>query len=358
MQYNLLNKNQLNDLISFLAREQKVVAPVAQGLNNYAFTEIKNGIQATLNYIPTTLPPKKYFMPQRETLATYDTTQGQNMDPVVEHEKVALFGVHTCDLAGIQCLNMVFSEKPKDQNYLARKNAITIIGYECNAYCDRFASCRLVHNHTPNGGYDLFMTNLGDKFILHVNTPAGEKIIERSHLFSLAAKADLAALERLRQKKREIFEKNEIPIEHEKIPELFDKSYQSKVWADLDKRCVACGNCTNVCPSCYCFDVIDEPNLDLTTGRRYRQWDSCQNETFAKVAGGENFRKERGARQRHRYYRKFRFPIEKFSRFFCTGCGRCSRACMAKIDLKETLVSLIKEQGMENPNAGRQSTIA
>lgn len=358
MQYNILNKDRHNDLIDFLALGQKVVAPVTQGFGNYAFAEVKDGNLVSLDYIPTILPPKKYFMPQRETLATYNTAKGQNMDPVIEQDKLILIGVHTCDLAGIQCLNMAFSEEPKDQNYLARKNAITIIGYECNTYCDKFASCRLVHNHTPNGGYDLFLTDLGDRYILHVNTPAGEQIIEQSKLFVPADKADLAALEQVRQKKRVVFEKNEVPIEHEKIPALFDKSYQSKVWAELDKRCLACGNCTNVCPSCYCFDVIDEPNLDLSTGRRYRQWDSCQNETFAKVAGGENFRKGRGARQRHRYYRKFRFPIDKFSRFFCTGCGRCSRTCMAKIDLKETLASLIKEQGMENPNAGRQSTIA
>jgi len=75
----------------------------------------------------------------------------------------------------------------------------------------------------------------------------------------------------------------------------------------------------------------------------YRRWDSCQNEEFAKVAGGENFRKARGARQRHRYMRKFHYPVEKYSRYFCTGCGRCSRTCMAKINLKETINSLIKE---------------
>ncbi|MFH1025263.1 MAG: 4Fe-4S dicluster domain-containing protein, partial [Nitrospirota bacterium] len=76
---------------------------------------------------------------------------------------------------------------------------------------------------------------------------------------------------------------------------------------------------------------------------RYRVWDSCQLEPFARVAGGINFRKDRSARQRHRYYRKFRYPVDRFSRFFCTGCGRCTRTCMAQISLKETLNELIKE---------------
>ena len=351
--YVVLKKRDFNDFIVAIAREQKVFAPIAKGYNQYAFEEVTSGNQIAIDYIPTILPPKKYFMPQYETIATYNTSNGQNMEPVMEYEDMVLFGVHTCDLAGIQCLNIVFSQQPKDTNYLMRKNKILIIGYECNSYCDEYASCRLVYNHLPNGGYDLFFTNLENgSFIIHINTLIGEELVKKVKIFKEADDSDLQTLEDLRERKRKIFAKNEVPIEHEKIPELFDKVYDSKIWNELDKRCVACGNCTNVCPTCYCFDVIDESNLDLKTGRRYRRWDSCQNEEFAKVAGGESFRPERGARQRHRYYRKFRYSIEKFSRFFCTGCGRCSRACMAGIDLKETLTKLVEEQGMKNPDAG------
>ena len=353
MQYVTLKKDKLNEFVTELAKGQKVVAPVAKGNNKFSFEEVTSGKQVSIDHIPTILPPKKYFMPQYETLATYDTNKGQNMQPVVEYEEMILFGVHTCDLAGIQCLNMVFSERPKDINYLIRKNKITIIGYECNDYCDEFASCRLVHNHTPNGGYDLFMTDIGDKYIIHVNTQAGDAIIEKSKLFAEATAADLKALEALREKKRKIFT-NEVPVVHEKIPEMFTKSYDSKVWEELGKKCLACGNCTNVCPTCYCFDVIDEPNLDLKTGIRYRRWDSCQSEPFAKVAGGESFREDRGDRQRHRYYRKFKYPMDKFSRLFCTGCGRCSRTCMAKINLKETLTKLVEEQGLTDSKAGKE----
>ena len=357
-QYLVLNKNKFNDFIASLAQGQKVVAPVAKGDNRFAFAEVTTGAEIAQGYVPTILSPKKYFMPQEETLATYDVSKGQDMEPVVEYEKMVLFGVRTCDLAGIQCLNMVFSDRPKDLNYLVRKNEITIIGFECSDYCDEYGSCRLVHNHTPNGGYDLFFTDLGDKYIVHVNTMAGEEIVAKTKVFVKASKDDLTQLEVLRAKKREIFSKNEVPIEHEHIPALFDKVYDSKVWEKMGEKCLACGNCTNVCPTCYCFDVVDEPNLDLKTGRRYRKWDSCQHETFAKVAGDESFREERGARQRHRYYRKFKYPVNKYSRFFCTGCGRCSRTCMAEINLKKVLTELTEEQKMSNPEAGKRSSIA
>lgn len=341
MQYGILKKERLNDFISSLAKNQKVAAPVSKGTKQYSFEFVTSSKNISLDYIPTILPPKKYFMPQYESLANFNLANNQGLEPFVEYEKLALFGVHTCDLAGIQCLNMVFSERPKDYNYLVRKNKITIIGYECNFYCDENASCRLVHNHTPNGGYDMFFTNLGDYFIVHINTQTGDDIVKETKVFEEAKTVHLAELDKLQDAKKKIFNKNEVPIEHEKISEVFEKSYNHPVWNDLNKRCIACGNCTAVCPTCYCFDVSDEPNLDLKTGIRYRKWDSCQNEGFAKVAGGESFRKERGSRQRHRYYRKFKYPVERFSRFFCTGCGRCTRTCMAGIKLKETLSSII-----------------
>lgn len=345
MLYATLKKNSIDDFISKLAQDQKVIAPVAKGYGTYAFTEITSPKQAVSgHYIPTILPPKKYFIPQRENFLEYDTKEGQNMEALVEYDKFVIFGVHTCDLAGIQAINMAMSERPKDINYLIRKNKITIIGLECIEYCDKYASCTLVDNHLPNGGYDLFFTDIGDSFIVHVNTKTGDDIIERTKVFGEAKQEHLDALEKIRENKRKIF-KHEVEIESEKIADLFDKSFDSKVWDDLDKRCIACGNCTIVCPTCYCFDIIDEPNLDLKTGKRFRQWDSCQNEQFAKVSGGESFRKTRGMRQRHRYYRKFKYQYDRFFRYHCTGCGRCSRACMAGIKLKETLNSLIEENG-------------
>jgi len=266
----------------------------------------------------------------------------QSFNPVVEYEKITIFGVHTCDLAGIQCLNMVFTAKPVDANYVARKDKIAIIGLECNKYCDEHATCGVMDNHLPNGGYDLFFTEFSDRFLVHVNTMLGEKMVEDTAVFTDADASDMKELEELRSKKRSIF-KNEVTTSHKGLFPLFEKAYDSKVWEELGKKCVSCGNCTNVCPTCYCFDVRFETNLDLNTGVQTRNWDSCQNEDFAKIAGGESFREPRGARQRHRYMRKFNYPVKRYSRYFCTGCGRCTRACMAQINLKDTINALAEE---------------
>jgi sulfhydrogenase subunit beta (sulfur reductase) len=341
MRYATLLKSNLNDFIASIASKQKVMAPVYKGYKNYAFEQVSNAKDISLEYIPTVLSPKKYFMPQYETLAEYNI-DGQQMEGIVEVENMVIFGVHTCDIAGIQCLNVVFSDRPKDLNYLIRKNKIGIIGIECIKKCDEYATCGLMDNYTPNGGYDLFFTDLGDYFMVHSNTHYGDDLIDSSKVFGKAEAKNYDELEKLRSKKTELFKK-EINVELDEIPKIFDKCKESPVWDEIGSRCLACGNCTNVCPSCYCFDVQDELNMDLKTGKRIRVWDSCQNEPFAVVAGGENFREKRSDRKRHRFFRKFKYPVVKYSRFFCTGCGRCTRTCMAEISLPDTIKALVKE---------------
>ncbi|MBN1957805.1 MAG: 4Fe-4S dicluster domain-containing protein [Desulfuromonadales bacterium] len=342
-QQALLPQARLGEFVAFLAARQKLIGPVALGYNQYKFAEVTSLEELSLDYLPTILPPKKYFLPYHERLLSYDLSDGQGMEPVVEVEDITLFGLHTCDLAGIQCLNMVFSDHPRDLHYLTRKHHMTLIGLECTDYCDHYANCAMLRTHLPKGGYDLFMTEMNDHYYVDVNTYTGEVLVREADLFERVTPLALKELRSLRDAKKKIFQ-NELPIRYQDMPKLFDDTCDSEVWTQVGDKCLACGNCTNVCPTCYCFDMADEPELGLTRGHRVRIWDSCQHETFAEVAGGENFRGQRSERQRHRFNRKFHFPLERYKRVFCTGCGRCSRSCMAGIDLKETLNALIDER--------------
>lgn len=340
MKYHILPKDKLDSFIKALSKKMRVVAPIRKGKKNTVFADVNSLSDIVLdNYIPTILPPKKYFMPQREVIVEF-VKKGEeyNEKIMVSKERLAIFGIRTCDLAGIACLNIVFNEKPVDTHFLIRKENIFIVGIECLNYCDEYASCCFVNSHLPNGGYDLFLTDLGDEYFVYVNTQDGEEFIEQLKL-PQASQNELKKLDSVREKKRTIF-KNELGIEPAQIPEIFERSYNSKIWEEVGRKCISCGGCTNVCPTCYCFDMDDKVEINLTSGSRIRSWDSCQFETFAKVAGGENFREERSLRQRHRVYRKFKFPYDRFNRFFCTGCGRCTRSCMAGISLKEILVKI------------------
>src|SRR5659263_62595 len=203
--YAILGKENFNSFISTLSKVHKLAAPIFKGYNNYAFEVVRSGEEIALKYIPTILPPKKYFMPVHETLLEYDIGKGVNVEAVTEYEEMFLFGVHTCDIAGIQCLNKVFSQHPQDHNYLIHMQKINIIGLECNEYCDEFANCHLMNTHLPDGGYDIFFTDLGDYFMVHINTPAGEAIIQSTGFFKSAHRSHMNDLASFREKKKALF---------------------------------------------------------------------------------------------------------------------------------------------------------
>lgn len=344
MKYAIIKKEDLNKWLAHLIKKARLYAPKKKE-NLFIFRPIKDISEITLKYIPTILPPKKYYYPQKEKLLRFKVRPFETARAIKAFEEYILFAVHTCDIAGIQCMDVVFREGPEDPNYLNRKDKMTIIGIECLEYCDKYANCTSMGNHEPRGGYDLMMVDLGEKFILHINSEKGERLIHGLSYIKEADAKDMLNLERVREAKKKIF-KEEFNASLLKVYQAFDKHFASGVWQDVGKRCVACGNCTNVCPTCYCFDALDEVELSLNQGIRYRIWNSCQMEDFAKVAGGEDFRKGRDGRQRHRYYRKFKYPVDKFNRYFCTGCGRCTRTCMAQISLVETVNSLLAEEGV------------
>lgn len=343
MKYAVIKKEELNRWLGHLMKKARLYAPKKKE-GHFIFRPIKDVSEITLKYIPTILPPKKYYYPQKEKLFRFKVKPFKTSKAIKEFEEYILFAVHTCDIAGIQCMDIVFREAPEDPNYLNRKEKMTIIGIECLEYCDKFANCASMGNHEPRGGYDLMMVDIGEKFILHVNSKKGERLIHGLNYIKEADEQDLLALERVRETKKKVF-KEEFNAPLPKVYEAFDKHFNSAVWLDVARRYVACGNCTTACPTCYCFDTTDEMDLSFNQGMRYRIWNSCQMEDFAKVAGGEDFRKGRDGRQRHRYYRKFKYPVDKFNRYFCTGCGRCTRTCMAEISLVETVNALLAEEG-------------
>jgi sulfhydrogenase subunit beta (sulfur reductase) len=341
MKYALIQKKDLNSWLKHLQAKARLYAPRKKE-NQFIFRPVKDIAEIALQYIPTILPPKKYYFPQKEKLLKFQARPFKTSRAIKEFEDFILFAVHTCDIAGIQCMDVIFRESPEDPNYLNRKDKMYIIGIECLDYCDKYANCASMGNHIPRGGYDLMLVDIGEKFILHINSEKGEKLIHGLTYIKEATEQDMASLERAREAKKKVF-KEEFNGSLPAVYSAFDKHFASAVWEDVGGRCVGCGNCTSVCPTCYCFDLLDETDLSLNEGIRYRIWNSCQMDDYAKVAGGEDFRKGRPARQRHRYYRKFKYPVDKFNRYFCTGCGRCTRTCMAQISLVETVNSLLAE---------------
>ena len=134
-----------------------------------------------------------------------------------------------------------------------------------------------------------------------------------------------------------------IKYHYNRLPQVFEYVYQSKVWDKVAEKCVGCGTCNLLCATCYCFDVHDEVDLNVIDGKRERFWDSCMLHPFAEVAGGENFRDKLSLRTRHRLYRKFKYITEESGELQCIGCGRCSRYCPAQINIVDIINDLIED---------------
>ena len=302
-----------------------------------------------LEYTPTVLSPKKFFFPQEEVILEY-TLEGR-VNTKIDYKKTVLFGVRPCDITGIQILDEAFSESNGDPNYLTKRENSVIIGIDCNTVCDKNAFCYKVASQNPDGGFDIMLHNLGNDFAMTIVTAKGEEFADQ--YFDMG-KVNQEALNSFRIEKIKTFEEAGGPFEDlEKLPEIFSENQFHPIWDTESERCLSCGSCIMVCPTCYCFDVIDELALSMKIGDRLRRWDACMLRSFAEVSGGENFREEVKNRVKHRINRKFDFLMTKHGRSVCVGCGRCVRSCLAEISpvtIVEALTATSKEMHLEEKN--------
>jgi len=322
----------LQSLINEWAKTKEVVAPV-KSENFTKFEKISDSKEIVWGAPQTVISPKKYFSPQNEILLEYKI-QEQNAitQPVIDDQNRILFGVHPCDINGIFLMDGVFSEGTKDDWYLARRNSTIIIGVDCLVPCSKEAICNRMDGLNPRERFDAFITKLGGGLCLvEVKTEKAEKLFEGS--LKPANFIDKLRLKMVRDRRNDLFNKQNEKLlpKYGDLSKLMKNNFASKEWEARGELCYSCGSCNMVCPTCYCFDIQDYAKINLQSGKRMRVWDGCMLTDFAKIASGENFREERAHRLRHRTNRKINYLFEKWGQSFCTGCGRCTKACLTKL---------------------------
>lgn len=334
MSLKIIEKAAMAAFVSGVMGQYTVVGPQvkarrADGREQFAFGPLTDPDQLRLDYNTTILPPKKHLLPQEEVLFTFRTADFVT-SPHLEARPQVLFGVHTCDIHAMKLLDAVFATGERDEHYLRRREATLVVGIECLQPCDEHSFCKSMNTLSASDGFDLHLTDLGDVYAVEVGTEAGAKLLQD---YCHACDASEEAVSRLNQTLSEKWPRFSYRLDFDgaELPALMALSYKDPIWDELGKRCLACGSCNIVCPTCYCFNVCDRISLDGQTGERTRVWDSCQLDEFARVATGENFRHKRSQRQRHRFFRKGKYIPDMHGELGCVGCGRCARACLVDI---------------------------
>lgn len=325
-----LRKTELPRLADFLMKSAQVLAPRPKG-EQFVFDKVKRPTDVLLEYPTTILPPKKFFQPPRETLLEFTLdTQEAKAPPPVEGTRV-LLGVHPCDMAGLLRLDWAFTQGEPEANWIERRKATLVFGVSQEP--DDYVFSNSAEANDPVEGYDGFFFVHGAYYVISLYTEAAEKLMSGFDGFQPASAAEVAAAKQDFERAARRQSKN-LDVGVATLPLLLKGTFNHDEWTDVAERCVSCGQCTLVCPTCYCFDVDDSLALDLSGGERNRRWDSCQLHDFTTVAGEHTFREKRENRAKHRVYRKFKYLVEEGGwKSFCVGCGRCIRACPADIDI-------------------------
>jgi len=331
----LIKKASLAKLYEKLqAKGNKIYAPVTKDGKtefhyNPSYTEV------TYDHIQTTLSLKNTVFPKIENLIRFKTDKSGTEITEVDLSKIpslVLWGVHPCDAAGFDAIKSIFMWDYKDEYFSSRLQKIAIIGLSCNT-CDDNCFCTSV-GLNPRGikGSDILLTKLtsGD-YLAEVITEKGMEIINAAPELFEAVPSEA---------KEESIAQVKTYFSQEKVTKNLAGAFNNLFWVENSLRCIGCGACAFVCPVCACFDIQDETKGK--NGKRIRCWDSCGFKQFTIHTSGHNPREVQSQRWRQRIMHKFSYMPERNESLGCIGCGRCSRACPADMNILEQLIALEK----------------
>ena len=330
-----LQKEKLFPFLEVISEGADLWAPVKKYSDKHVFKEVTDFSQIDLDYTRTILPPKKIMLPP--SINMFKANKDGYQEDFSHVSKKILFGVHACDIHGLLIMGRFYSYVYDDPYYSkARKNTL-ILGHSC--WPDENCLCKSTNTHIVEEGYDLFFTDLEDIYLVWIGSSRGDDLIRlRPELFDEnITDKDIQSFIHWREETDKAFQTE---IDFTAMPDLVELKYNDPLWEKLGDACLACGSCSNVCPTCNCYNVLDKPVLGEDSSEIQRCWDACTLENYSEVAGGENFRRKRSDRLKLWYTHKLQAYISKYGKPACVGCGRCIDTCPVDINVKTVAKAL------------------
>ena len=362
-------------LLEALAKNARVVAPFKRD-GVVQFEPWQPGKDVELQVLLAKQSPKEYVFLQTETYLKFgyemaaapEGAEGEDaiphetavVDAVSEAPAQVIFGLRPCDARGFVQMDRVmggYGGFYYDPLYNARREATTLVAVTCaeprsTCFCTAIGGCPAGHE-----GVDVLCTRAEGGCVVESFTEKGEALLAAA-VANGAALADATDAQKAQadETKMLAITKVDVPFDLDGVRDNLHDNIEDKRWVDLSMRCISCGTCTYVCPSCYCFSVND--SIIETKGERYRCWDNCFNPQYTEETSGHNARAQKAKRFRNRFSHKFWYYPDKYDSLLCSGCGRCIVHCPTRIDIREVVRVMGGNEGAPKaapgPECGRR----
>jgi ferredoxin len=315
----------------WLEAGHRVVGPVADAPTRPGqarFAVLKSSADLLLDgFIHPVNTAKEHVLPKTEKLYGYER-EGQRVrlvEPRHEPPRTLLIGCRPCDAAAFPIVDAVMDGDYRDSQYLGRRAALTVVTLGCSEWDDQCFCTSVGLGPTADRGSDAVLVALPDgSYDVRTVTDAGRRLFDGRT--STGEETGTVVEEPTGP---------ELLVNLEHVRTVLKGDFHDPLWQELGLRCLGCGSCTYTCPTCHCFDIVDESHG--SAGCRIRNWDSCQFALFTAHASGHNPRSDQAARQRQRIMHKFVVYPEKFGDYLCTGCGNCFRNCPVNLGVLDVL---------------------
>jgi len=332
----IIFKQDLDRLFEESLKDFTVYGPIEKK-GNIVFEKIDKSDNLKLNYLNSKIPPKSVIFPQTETLFEYEKKD----DEIIFKEsnnvgkKRIIFGIRPCDAHSFTLLETFFSfGKFEDDLFLKKRENTILIGIGCNTPKNT-CFCTSVNGHPfKDDDVDIFLVDLTEKYLVTPISDRGKELIEGISWLNNANKNDLKKSVELANNAESAIETN---LNLDNISEKLDNNFYNSLWKEISEVCIGCGTCAFLCPTCHCFDVIDEEDHYNNRGRRVRIWDTCQFPLYTLHTSGHNPRSSRIQRCRNRILHKFCYYPQNYDLIGCVGCGRCIQYCPVNNDIRVIL---------------------
>jgi len=302
----------------------------------------ESGSARNFSWANTASAIKPYVFAPREKLWRVVRKEGRLSFESMQHElqKTAILGVRACDLAALAIQDAHFLEATyRDPYYKARREKLLLVAVNCSHAAATCFCASTGDGPEVVSGFDILLDELDEGFLLRTGTTRGAVIVADLPCEPVSSEQIRQAwdqLQRCREQQRALPPASELAGFADKLDD--------PRWAEIAERCLACGNCTAVCPTCFCHREFDSPALDGVSTERWRDADSCFNADHSYIAGQIV---HPGTRERYRQWmtHKLLSWTEQYGRTGCTGCGRCITWCPAGIDFAEEANIILAKKG-------------